>query len=193
MLFAWRGLPRLHRLLRLWRWEKAAACHRTPQELAGQRTVGADRSAPGSVFGERCCDPRCGMLSGNSCDPGCLRLVVGLLQRGDVDFFHLQHGLADSFGFLGVVVLQHLGEHFGDDLPDEAEFVFDPAAVERFAAGGEFVPEVVYFLLSFAINQEGYGGIEGVVRAAIERAEFLAIENEGGDENFAAGKLAGFS
>ncbi len=47
-----------------------------------------------------------------------LRLVVGLLQRWDVDFSHLQHGLADSFCFLCVLILEHLWQDFGDDLPD---------------------------------------------------------------------------
>src|SRR5579872_3682684 len=46
-----------------------------------------------------------------------LRLVVGLLQAGDVDLAHLQHRLQDPLRLLGILVLQHLTQRFGDDLP----------------------------------------------------------------------------
>jgi hypothetical protein len=57
---------------------------------------------------------------------------TGAFQFGDVEFFHLEHGL-QRFR-----VPEQFGKAGGDDLPGEAELVFEPAALAFAAAGGEF-------------------------------------------------------
>lgn len=57
---------------------------------------------------------------------------TGAFQFGDVEFFHLEHGL-QRFR-----VPEQFRETRRDDLPGEAEFVFEPAALAFAAAGGEF-------------------------------------------------------
>jgi hypothetical protein len=44
-------------------------------------------------------------------------LLIGLLQKLDVELVHLEHGLHDSCRFLGILVLQHCAQDCGDDLP----------------------------------------------------------------------------
>ncbi len=58
-----------------------------------------------------------------------LSLFVGLLQTRNVELDHLQEGLHHTVRFLGVLVLQHLGQQGGNDLPRETKPVFQPAAL----------------------------------------------------------------
>lgn len=69
--------------------------------------------------------------------------VISPLQAGDIDFVHLQDGLHDALRFFGILLLQHLAESGGDDLPGEAVFVFQPAAVIFFSASGKLFPELI--------------------------------------------------
>jgi hypothetical protein len=101
---------------------------------------------------------------------------------GDVDFFHSHHGL---HGFW--VFDDELGQAGGDDLPSDAELVFEPAALDLFAAFGEFGPVVVDFLLSVAADDEGDGLGEFKSGATVEGGEFLAFELEGDGETLAGG------
>src|SRR5262249_52375170 len=55
--------------------------------------------------------------------------LIGLLQLFDLDFAHLQNGLRHAIRFLSVLVLHHLADVRGNDLPRNAEFVPEPAAL----------------------------------------------------------------
>jgi len=44
-------------------------------------------------------------------------VVVGSLQLGDVDFFHLEHGFHDSLRFFRIRVAKHFAQENGNDLP----------------------------------------------------------------------------
>ena len=90
----------------------------------------------------------------------------------------MEHGVHDSLGFLRVFVLHEFAQDGGNDLPGEAEFVFQPAALDFLTADGEFLPIVIDFLLRLAIDDEGEGFGELEVRAAVQGDEFLAIELE---------------
>src|ERR1700739_4991892 len=70
-------------------------------------------------------------------------------ELGEVDFFHSHHGLQGFWGFY------EFGEAGGDDLPGDTELVFEPSALDLFAAGGEFRPVVVDLLLGVATDDEG--------------------------------------
>src|SRR5688572_11432098 len=54
---------------------------------------------------------------------------VSLLQALDINVFHLQQGIHDAARFSGISVLQELEEQCRNDLPGQAEFIFEPAAL----------------------------------------------------------------
>ena len=62
---------------------------------------------------------------------------------------------------------------------DKTEFVLEPAA-RRFLATvcGEFLPEIIHFLLRFAVYDEGDGFIEFEKRPAVKSDELLAFDFE---------------
>src|SRR5665213_2624646 len=104
----------------------------------------------------------------------------GALEFGDVELFHLHHGL-HRFR-----VLDEVGEPCGYDLPGEAELVLEPAALAFAAAvGGEPGPVFVYLLLRVAADGERDGLGELEVWATVECCKFLSIEFEGDGENAA--------
>jgi len=107
--------------------------------------------------------------------------VVGALQGGDIELFHAHHGLERALGGCGSWVVEQGGQHPGDDLPGEAELIFDPAALlgAGIAADGEFFPVVIDLLLIFALDLEGDGFAEFEDRAAVECGEGLAFEFKG--------------
>lgn len=124
---------------------------------------------------------------------------VGFLKSGDVELLHLQHGLHGALVTGGGVVLEELGHEAGDDLPGEAEFVLQPAALlaRRVAAFVEAVPVEIEFVLGVALDLEGHGFGELEDGAAVQGGEGLAAELED-DGHDAAGLatvdfLAGFA
>lgn len=72
-------------------------------------------------------------------------------------------------------------------MPGEAKLVFEPAALTFRAAFGEFLLEFVHFFLSFAIHEERNRFGEFEERATVENHEFLAMEFEGGGQDFSGG------
>ena len=116
-----------------------------------------------------------------------------LLQAFYIDFGHLKHGLHGALGFFGIFVAESFAESGGDDLPGEAEFVFEPAASAGFSAGGKFFPEVVDFRLRFAVDEEGYGFGEGKLGTAVQGHEGLSFEFKGCGHDGSLGSRAGFT
>src|SRR4026208_2056923 len=82
---------------------------------------------------------------------------VSLLQLGNVDLGHLQHGLHDALRLCRVGVAHELHQRYRDDLPGQPVFVGEPAALLRCAAGRELVPEFVDFGLGCAVDEERDG------------------------------------
>jgi hypothetical protein len=116
-----------------------------------------------------------------------------VLELGDIDLVHLQHGLHGAFGFFGILVAQEFTEGGGDDLPGEAEFIFHPAAAFFFAAGGELVPQFVDFRLGLAVDKEGDGGRERELRTSVEGHELLSFELKGHGHDRAPGSGTAFA
>src|SRR6266487_6985270 len=56
-------------------------------------------------------------------------LLVSLLQARDVELVHLEHRLHDPSRPCRILVLQHLAQHRGDDLPRHPVLVPEPAAL----------------------------------------------------------------
>jgi hypothetical protein len=82
---------------------------------------------------------------------------VSSLQFADVDLLHLHHRIHHSSGLFRVFVVQHLNQHSGRDLPGQTELVSEPAALGFLAAvRGEFLPEIIHFVLSLAVHDEGH-------------------------------------
>src|SRR5262245_16928395 len=94
--------------------------------------------------------------------------LISVVQRFDVDLLHLKHRVHDAFGFRGVLLVQHVNQHSWSDLPRQAEFVFYPTA-GRFLStvSGQFPPEIIHFLLRFAVYDKGDGFIEFELRTAV--------------------------
>src|SRR5207245_10470992 len=90
----------------------------------------------------------------------------------------LQDRRHDASRLLAVLVLQHLTQDSGNDLPRHTESVFEPPALDFLAASGELLPEVVYFRLRLAVHDKGdrLGKFED--RPAVQRDKFLPIELE---------------
>jgi hypothetical protein len=105
---------------------------------------------------------------------------VRLLKLRDVELFHAEHGLHGPLGFGRGVVGDEFQEKAGDDLPGEAEFVFQPTALLGVfvAAGGEFVSEVVHFRLCLALDLKRDGFVEFEDRTTVDGGEGLAIQFE---------------
>ena len=62
-----------------------------------------------------------------------------------VDLVHLQHDIHDPREFLIILILQHLAQDRGDDLPGHPELVFELAAESFFSAFGELAPYLLDF------------------------------------------------
>src|SRR5207249_10461019 len=90
--------------------------------------------------------------------------------------FHLQHRRHSPFGFLAVLVVQHLDQDSGNDLPRHTESVLEPAALDFLTACGELSPEVVDFFLRVAVHDEGYRLGKLKHWSTVQRREFLTIE-----------------
>ena len=105
--------------------------------------------------------------------------AVSSLQFWNFDLLHLKHRFHDSFRFFGILVVQHVDQHSWGDLPRKTKFVLEPAA-RRFLATvcGEFLPEIIHFLLRFAVYDEGDGFIEFEKRPAVKSDELLAFDFE---------------
>jgi len=71
----------------------------------------------------------------------------------------------------------------GDDLPGEAEFVLQPAALNLFAALGELAPIVVHLLLALAVDLERDRLGELEVGTAVQADESLPFEIEHHDHD----------
>src|SRR5580692_6119884 len=103
---------------------------------------------------------------------------VGLLQRGDVELLHHEHGLGDPPHFLRVGIGDHVQEHGGEDLPGQPVLVHQPAARDFRAALGEPAPVVVHLGLVLARDHDRDRRVERVLRAAVQRDELLPVELE---------------
>src|ERR1700734_2244288 len=91
----------------------------------------------------------------------CISALRGALQLGDVELLHLHHCL-HPFG-----MLDELRQARGNNLPAQAKFIYKPAALDFFSAGGELRPIVVDFLLRFAAHDERDCGSKLVSWAAV--------------------------
>src|SRR3712207_457893 len=56
------------------------------------------------------------------------------LEPGDLDLLHLQHRLHDPFALFAIGLSEQLRQTLRHDLPREAIFVLEPAALDRLAA-----------------------------------------------------------
>ena len=111
----------------------------------------------------------------------------GALEFGDIELFHLQHGLH------GLGMAEQFGYFRGDDLPGQSELVFDPAALAAGRIRGELGPIIVNLLLGIAPHDEGDGFGEFENGATVQGRELLAVEFEGDGENgaFRDGTVSG--
>ena len=75
---------------------------------------------------------------------------LGLLQGLAVKFAHLKHCFHDPLCFPGILITDHLAQIAGNDLPRQTKFVFKPAALSTFPAGGQLFPHLVDLLLRLA-------------------------------------------
>src|SRR5262249_8758568 len=105
--------------------------------------------------------------------------LVGLFQRFDIDFLHLKHRLHHAFGFFLIAIMQHVDQNGWRHLPRHPEFIFKPAA-RRFLATvcGEFLPEIIHFLLRVAVYYKGDRFVEFEKQAAVKSDEPLAFDFE---------------
>src|SRR5262249_33469214 len=78
-----------------------------------------------------------------------------VFQNADVELVHGEQRGHRALRLLGVLVLQHLHENVGDDLPRKPESVLQPAALHFLATGRELLPKVIHFLLVLAAYDEG--------------------------------------
>src|SRR6266496_4166136 len=99
-----------------------------------------------------------------------------LFQTFNVKLLHLHHGLHDSLRFLAVAVLKQFYQDVGHDLPRQPKLVFQPSAFNLLATFGEFLPEVVDFLLRFTMNDERYGLGEFELWPTVQRRKLLTVE-----------------
>ena len=76
--------------------------------------------------------------------------LVGGLERFDIEFHHLQHGRAHACRFRPVLVLHQLTGRFRHDLPRQAVFILEPAALLRFTARKQRIPVAIDFCLIIA-------------------------------------------
>ena len=118
-----------------------------------------------------------------------------ILQVVNHDLVHLHHSLHDRTRFDRVGITHQFAEGFGDDLPGQAELIFEPAAAAFGAAFGKLFPQFVDFGLRVAADEERDGFIELVHGAGIQRDEFLAEHLECGGYHLAvdARDVQGFS
>src|SRR5215471_5847425 len=107
------------------------------------------------------------------------RLAVGSrLNRRNVDLLHLEHRFHDAARLRCVRGLDEFDQAVRDHLPGNPEPVLEPAAGLFAAASREAVPVMVDLALGLAGNLERHRFGELVLRAAIERREWLAVEFE---------------
>jgi hypothetical protein len=118
--------------------------------------------------------------------------LISGFQRFDIDLLHLKHRLHNAFGFFLIAVVQHVDQNGGSDLPRQTEFVLEPAA-GRFLATvcGEFIPEIIHFLLRLAVYDEGDGFIEFEKRSTVKSDELLAFDFEF-DRQHRSDRMPGF-
>ena len=104
--------------------------------------------------------------------------VICALQRRQVQFLHPQHGSHDASGFLAVRVGDHFEQGGRNDLPRDAVFVLQSAALLRplVAAFAQPIPVVIDFGLRLALHHKGNGLGEFEMRATVERSKFLTFE-----------------
>ena len=94
----------------------------------------------------------------------------------DAEFDSDHDGLHDAVDFGGVFVADEFDDVFGNDLPEESEFVLKPAAGDfPAAAGGKFFPIAIEFRLGVALDHEGDGFVEFDLGAAVHSDEVLAV------------------
>ena len=95
----------------------------------------------------------------------------------DVELLHAHDRPHDAIGALSVAA-QKLWQDTRNDLPGDAEFVGEPAALDVLAALRKLLPQGVDLSLVVAIDHERERRREFVMRAAVQRQETLAIDLE---------------
>lgn len=111
----------------------------------------------------------------------------------EIEFYAVHDGLHDAVDLGGVFGADEFDDVAGNDLPEEAEFVLEPAAGDRFtAAGGEFFPVAIEFGLGVAVDKEGDGFVEFGLGSAIHGDEVLAVEGEGNGHDGTGGSVVVF-
>ena len=113
-------------------------------------------------------------------------LIIGLLQRVDIQLYHLHHGFHHALGFFSILIVDHLRQDVRHDLPRDAKFVLQPATLHRLAAvRDQGVPQTVDFGLVLTRDDQRNRVVEAVVRSAVERVILLSGEREIDEEGFA--------
>src|SRR5206468_7792137 len=117
------------------------------------------------------------------------------LELAYLDLLHLKHGRHDPSGLCRIGVTEHPRQHVGNDLPREAVFVFEPAALLRAFVSTlrQFVPVVVDLFLRVATDLERDGRREAEYWPTIERGKWLPVELECDGEHRAGGSSVNFA
>jgi len=74
-----------------------------------------------------------------------LLALTSFLQSLDLDLAHLKYGLHHALRLRVVLIIQHVAEHRRNDLPGNAELIFEPAASSFLAVRSEPFPMVIDF------------------------------------------------
>src|ERR1700694_268930 len=106
---------------------------------------------------------------------------VGALQRSDVELAHLQQRFHHFCRVPGFGVTHHLPQRRGDNLPGNAEPIFEPAARSFLSAAlSQPLPNLIELVLRLTGGDEGERFGERKRRAAIEGRVLLSVEFETG-------------
>src|SRR5215203_6052178 len=109
-----------------------------------------------------------------------LFFLVRFPQSHYVELTHLKQRLHDSVRFLSILVLQHLAQNDGNDLPRESIFVLEPTALLCLfiTSLGKLFPIIVYFFLRLTMHLERDGFVEFENRTTVEGYELLPLDLE---------------
>src|SRR5207245_2503861 len=115
-------------------------------------------------------------------------LLVGGLERLQVEFAHLEQGVHDRLRIAALRIRHYLLERGGDDLPRHAEAIRHPAAGTFLSASrGELAPDLVQLALRLADRDQGERVGEGEVLTAVESTVFATVQLEGRVQDLSLG------
>src|SRR5438105_3964572 len=90
-------------------------------------------------------------------------------------FWSLQHGLHDALCLCKIFITKQFHQDIGNDLPRQAEFIFQPATLALFTSGRKLLPIFIDLLLRLAMDYKRDGFVEFELRSTIEDRKFKAV------------------